>query len=78
MSVPAAQALAGTFRSHHDDFIENIKSTQNHQARYYDAKHKRIEFSVGDKVWLSSVNISTQCPSKKLDWKRLGPFTITE
>jgi len=58
--------------------IENIKSAQNHQARYYDAKHKPIEFSAGDKVWLSSLNISTQRPSKKLDWKRLGPFTILE
>jgi hypothetical protein len=77
-SVPAAKALAENLRSHHDDLIENIKSAQNHQARYYDAKHKRIEFSVGDKVWLSSANISTQRPSKKLDWKRLGPFTITE
>ena len=25
-----------------------------------------------------SLNISTQCLSKKLDWKHLGPFTITE
>ena len=77
-SVPAAKALAETLQSHHSDLIESIKSTQNHQARYYDAKHKRIEFSVGDKVWLSSLNISTQRPSKKLDWKRLGPFMIIE
>jgi hypothetical protein len=78
MSVPAAKALADNLQSHHSDLIESIKSAQNHQARYYDAKHKRIEFSVGDKVWLSSLNIQTQRPSKKLDWKRLGPFTILE
>ena len=77
-SVPATKALAETLQSHHSDLIESIKSTQNHQARYYNAKHKRIEFSVGDKVWLSSLNISTQRPSKKLDWKRLGPFTVIE
>ena len=56
--------------------VENLKSAQNHQAKYYDAKHKRIEFSVGDKVWLLSPNIRTERPSKKLDWKRLGPFPI--
>jgi hypothetical protein len=78
LSVPAAKALAETLRSHHDDLIESIKSAQNQQARYYDAKHKRVEFSVSDKVWLSSANISTQRPSKKLDWKRLGPFSIIE
>ena len=77
-SVPAAKALAQNFQSHHNDLIENIKSAQNQQARYYDAKHKRIEFVVGDKVWLFSKNISTQRPSKKLDWKRLGPYSITE
>jgi hypothetical protein len=25
---------------------------------------------------LNSINIKTKRPSKKLDWKRLGPFTI--
>jgi len=77
-SVPAAEALAQRFRSHHDDLIENIKSAQNQQARYHDAKHKRIEFAVGDKVWLFSTNISTQRPSKKLNWKRLGPYSVIE
>ena len=35
-----------------------------------------MEFAPGDKVWLLSANIRTERPSKKLDWKRLGPFTI--
>jgi hypothetical protein len=61
----------------HDNLIEHVKSAQNQQAKYYDAKHKRIEFSVGDKVWLLAPNIRTERPSKKLDWKRLGPFTIS-
>src|SRR5439155_24041465 len=42
------------------------------------AKHKPVEFNVGDKVWLLSTNIRTERPSKKLDWKRLGPFSITK
>ena len=46
------------------------------QAHYYDAKHKRIEFCPGDKVWLLSTNIKTRRPSKKLDWKCLGPFEV--
>jgi len=77
-SVPAAKTLAQTLKSHHHELIENIKSAQNHHARYYDAKHKRIEFSVGNKVWLLSKNISSQRPSKKLDWKRLGPYVVIE
>ena len=77
-SVPAAKPLTETLQSHHSDLIESIKSAQNHQARYYNAKYNRIEFSVGNKVWLSSLNISTQQPLKKLDWKRLSPFIIIE
>src|SRR5205814_10319801 len=42
------------------------------------AKHKPVEFNVGDKVWLLSTNIRTERPSKKLDWKRLGPFFVTK
>jgi hypothetical protein len=29
-------------------------------------------------VYLNSRNISTRCPSKKLDFKKLGPFKIIE
>jgi hypothetical protein len=35
-------------------------------------------FSVGDKVWLLLTNISSKRPSKKLDNRKGGPFTITE
>ena len=43
-------------------------------------KHRipQLEFKVGDKVWLSRKNIKTDRPSDKLDYRRLGPYTITE
>ena len=34
-------------------------------------------YQVGDQVWLNSKNIRTQRPSKKLDDKWIGFFTIT-
>lgn len=37
-----------------------------------------VTFEVGDQVWLSAKHIGTQRPSKKLDWKCLGPYRITE
>ena len=76
--VPAAEEMATRLKTIHEDLIELIKVAQNQQAKYYDAKHKRVEYQVGDKVWLLSSNIRTQRPSKKLDWKRLGPYQITE
>jgi hypothetical protein len=76
--TPSADSLVKHLRYMQDQLVENVKRAQNSQARYYDAKHQRIEFKVGDKVWLSLQNIRTQRPSKKLDWKKLGPFEITE
>ena len=35
-------------------------------------------YQVGDQVWLNSKNIRTQRPSKKLNNKWIGLFTITE
>jgi len=40
-------------------------------------KHRRdVTFEVGDKVWLSTKHIKTQRPSKKLDYKWIGPFNV--
>jgi hypothetical protein len=35
-------------------------------------------YQVGDRVWLDARNIITIRPSKKLDWKKLGPYEITK
>jgi hypothetical protein len=75
---PAAKEYAECLQAHHDSLIENVKSSQDTQASYYDAKHKHVEFAVRDKVWLLSPNIRTEHPSKKLDWKRLGPYVIEQ
>ncbi|KXN87523.1 hypothetical protein AN958_08596, partial [Leucoagaricus sp. SymC.cos] len=32
----------------------------------------------GDSVWLEASNIMTNCPSKKLDYQRCGPFPISK
>ena len=41
-------------------------------------KHRRParQYKVGERVWLETTNITTIRPSKKLDDKRVGPFTI--
>src|ERR1700731_3431041 len=43
-------------------------------------KHRRegVTLTVGDRVWMDARNITTQRPSKKLDWKRLGPYEVVE
>ena len=46
-------------------------------AQFYDVHRREApRYSVGNKVWLSSENIRTTRPTKKLDYKWLGPYTI--
>ena len=35
-------------------------------------------YQVGDKVWLDARNIRTTRASKKLDWKNLGPYRVSQ
>jgi hypothetical protein len=78
LSVPVANELAERLSEMHDVLRDNLILAQNQQAKYYDAKHKPLQFDIGDMVWLLSTNIKTARPSKKLDWKRLGPFPIVK
>lgn len=52
------------------------------QSRYEDAANRRrqpaAQFTVGQMVWPDARNIKTLRPKKKLDWKNLGPFEISE
>ena len=46
-------------------------------AGFYDAHQREApKYNVGDKVWLSSENLRTVRPSKKLEYKWLGPYVI--
>jgi len=55
-----------------------LKAAARDMKRYYDARHRPPEFRVGDKVWLDTEDLTTERPSKKLDYKRLGPFKILQ
>ena len=76
--ISAVKEMAECLKTLHEDLSELIKITQNQQAKYYDAKHKRVEYQVDDKVWLLSQNIHIECLNKKLNWKRFGPYSIIE
>src|SRR5258708_4387144 len=47
--------------------------------QYYDQSCQSApEYKVGDKVWLSLQNYSSNCPMKKLNHKWAGPFAVTK
>ena len=56
-----------------------IEKAQEAQRKAYDRwKNDPPTFRKGDRVWLETTNLSTDRPSPKLDWKRIGPLTVKE
>ena len=53
-----------------------MAQSQEQQAKAADQNRKDVEYKVGDEVWLSTKNIKTKRPSKKLDHKMIGPYKI--
>jgi transposase InsO family protein len=67
---------ANNMEQHMQEVWDEVKaSMEYHQKAENDL---RQEFKVGDKVWLVTTNIQTKRPMKKLDNKKIGPFTISE
>jgi hypothetical protein len=77
--LPSEKA-ADSFATHIEEIRvrlrKNLLEAQERQSRY--AKGKPMEFKVGDKVWLSTKHIKTTRISKKLDYKRIGPYTVSK
>lgn len=57
--------------------LESLQKAQERAAHFADCCCKAsYAFKVGEKVWLSSKNLSTTRPSKKLGARYLGSFEI--
>src|SRR5258708_2021384 len=74
---------ADTFTRRLDRAQEEAKATLEQAADdmkwYYDQNRQAaLEYKVGDRVWLSLQNYSSDHPMKKLDHKWAGPFLITK
>lgn len=76
--VPAADRIQ-EIKALHATMKFNIESALESHARDFDKKvSPQPNFKVNDLVWLSTQNLRTNRPTKKLDQKRIGPFKITE
>ena len=47
-------------------------------SEFTDKKRKDISYKIEDKIFLLMKNIDTMRPSKKLDYKMIGPFKIIQ
>lgn len=87
LSTPSTLALPARDAEEFVSRMEEVLSTARSelvaaQARYENQanRHRRParRFRVGQHVWLNARTIRTARPQKKLDWKNLGPFRISE
>lgn len=82
-TVETKSQTAEEFVSHMDEIqrqaSEAIGLAQQAAKRKYDShRTEPRQYKPGDQVWLSSVHISSDRPTKKLDDKYYGPFEIIE
>ncbi len=75
---PAALDRVQALLKHRDVLSERLREATEAQRHYAASRSKAHQFSVGDKVWLSTKNLATARPSKKLDKKFVGPFTVLD
>ena len=74
-----AKLSAEQLRILHQTLSNDIQFLNERMAHYYDRKHQKApELKKGDKVYLLRKNIKTNRPNNKLDFKKLGPYTIKD
>ena len=77
VTSPKAADRAAFLKSLHKILALEIRHAHSDQARYYDPHHlHQPAYDVGSLVWLRTNNLSTTRPTKKLDYKRIGPFKV--
>jgi transposase InsO family protein len=71
-----ARVMATRMQAIWDFARDNITKAQARQSEAANRHRKDVVFNEGDSVWLSTKNLKTDRPSKKLDHKMIGPFKI--
>lgn len=69
---------AENLKANLEELKEQLKKSQDRYKRFADENRLEKDLEVNTMVYLNSRNISTRRPSKKLDFKKLGPFKIIE
>src|SRR6266446_6459894 len=79
LTVEAADTFVRQLDRAQEEAKAALEWAVDDMKRYYDWNCQAApEYKVGDRVWLSLQNYSSDCPMKKLDHKWAGPFLITK
>src|SRR5258707_1188795 len=79
LTVEAADTFTRQLDRAQEEAKAALKRAVDDMKWYYDRNRQAVpEYKVGDRVWLSLQNYSSDHPMKKLDHKWAGPFLITK
>src|SRR5260221_4140957 len=79
LTVEAADTFARRLDRAQEEAKATLEQAADDMKWYYDWNCQAVpEYKVGDRVWLSLQNYSSDRPMKKLDHKWAGPFLITK
>ncbi|TPX30657.1 hypothetical protein SeLEV6574_g08597, partial [Synchytrium endobioticum] len=76
-SVPDAGSITERFKTIHQQLNQQLETAR--KATKYDADKRRKEgtaYKIGDEVMISTKNVRTDRPTKKLDYRWIGPYYI--
>ncbi len=78
-TIEAVDSFARQLDHAQEEAKAALEQAADDMKQYYNWSHQSVpEYKVGDKVWLSLQNYSSDHPMKKLDHKWAGPFAITK
>ncbi|KAJ6259180.1 hypothetical protein Dda_6078 [Drechslerella dactyloides] len=77
--IPSAKEHSESMNKLHEHLKNDLDFAAETMSHYYNKKRTKAPFlKEGDKAYLLAKNIKTKRPNQKLDFQKLGPYTITK
>ncbi len=76
--TPAATEWVATIHATLEHLRAHLVRAQQAAKHQADKHHQQAPFQVGDLVWIQTHNLQSHRPARKLDYRKIGPFPITE
>ena len=78
VAVAQPTNIAHTIATALDTAKQHLDRARERQRQYANKFRRDVQYMVGDRVYLSTENLKLPGPSRTLQEKRIGPFTIIE